>query len=132
MTITGHIFIFDGHGSFHDRQLLAGIDKIRIFDLIAIGMPDLRPCEWIIIDLRFLCNVPEAITILAPCAYGIDHIRRYHSMLHLHVGIRHCHDAAMMIRNKYELIYPGQQLTIMKTAVTVEDKDMTGYRHRKH
>ena len=31
-----------------------------------------------------------------------------------------------------DLIYPGQQLTIMKTAVTEEDKDMTGYRHRKH
>ena len=31
-----------------------------------------------------------------------------------------------------DLIYPGQQLTILKTAVTVEDKDMTGYRHRKH
>ena len=31
-----------------------------------------------------------------------------------------------------DLIYPGQQLTIMKTVVTVEDKDMTGYRHRKH
>ncbi len=31
-----------------------------------------------------------------------------------------------------DLIYPGQQLTIMKSAVTVEDKDMTGYRHRKH
>ncbi|MEP7235380.1 MAG: hypothetical protein ABI778_08805 [Ignavibacteriota bacterium] len=31
-----------------------------------------------------------------------------------------------------DLIYPGQQLTIMKTAVTEEDKDMTGYRHRRH
>jgi ribosomal protein L16 Arg81 hydroxylase len=31
-----------------------------------------------------------------------------------------------------DLIYPGQQLTILKTAVTTEDKDMTGYRHRKH
>ena len=31
-----------------------------------------------------------------------------------------------------DLIYPGQQLTILKTAVTEEDKDMTGYRHRKH
>ncbi|MDP4219665.1 MAG: LysM peptidoglycan-binding domain-containing protein [Bacteroidota bacterium] len=31
-----------------------------------------------------------------------------------------------------DLIYPGQQLSILKTAVTEEDKDMTGYRHRKH
>jgi hypothetical protein len=31
-----------------------------------------------------------------------------------------------------DLIYPGQQLTILKTPVTTEDKDMTGYRHRKH
>ena len=31
-----------------------------------------------------------------------------------------------------DLIYPGQQLTILKSAVTEEDKDMTGYRHRKH
>lgn len=31
-----------------------------------------------------------------------------------------------------DLIYPGQQLTIMKSPVTEEDKDMTGYRHRKH
>ena len=31
-----------------------------------------------------------------------------------------------------DLIYPGQQLTILKTAVTPEDKDMTGYRHRTH
>ncbi|MEI8134004.1 MAG: LysM peptidoglycan-binding domain-containing protein [bacterium] len=29
-----------------------------------------------------------------------------------------------------DLIYPGQQLKIMKTAITPEDKDMTGYRHR--
>jgi len=31
-----------------------------------------------------------------------------------------------------DLIYPGQQLTIMTSAVTPEDKDMTGYRHRSH
>jgi len=31
-----------------------------------------------------------------------------------------------------DLIYPGQQLTILKTAVTEEDKDMTGYRHRRN
>lgn len=31
-----------------------------------------------------------------------------------------------------DLIHPGQQLTIMKSPVTEEDKDMTGYRHRKH
>jgi nucleoid-associated protein YgaU len=31
-----------------------------------------------------------------------------------------------------DLIYPGQQLTILKTSVTEEDKDMTGYRHRKY
>jgi len=31
-----------------------------------------------------------------------------------------------------DLIYPGQQLTINKTAVTPEDKDYTGYRHRRH
>ena len=31
-----------------------------------------------------------------------------------------------------DLIYPGQQLTIMKSAVTEMDKDATGYRHRKH
>jgi hypothetical protein len=31
-----------------------------------------------------------------------------------------------------DLIYPGQQLTIATTPITEEDKDMTGYRHRKH
>lgn len=32
-----------------------------------------------------------------------------------------------------DLIHPGQQLTILKTAVTEQDKDATGYRHRgKH
>ncbi len=41
------------------------------------------------------------------------------------------HTNSDQIKNP-DLIYPGQQLTIMKTAVTVEDKDMTGYRHRKH
>jgi hypothetical protein len=31
-----------------------------------------------------------------------------------------------------DLIYPGQQLTIMHSTVTQEDRDATGYRHRKH
>jgi nucleoid-associated protein YgaU len=30
-----------------------------------------------------------------------------------------------------DLIYPGQQLTIPKSEVTQEDKDMTGYHHRR-
>ncbi|HYM19672.1 MAG TPA: hypothetical protein VEW28_01575 [Candidatus Kapabacteria bacterium] len=31
-----------------------------------------------------------------------------------------------------DLIYPGQQLKISESPVTDQDKDMTGYRHRKH
>ncbi|MDP4199260.1 MAG: LysM peptidoglycan-binding domain-containing protein [Bacteroidota bacterium] len=31
-----------------------------------------------------------------------------------------------------DVIQPGWQLTINKTAVTEQDKDLTGYRHRKH
>lgn len=31
-----------------------------------------------------------------------------------------------------DIIQPGMQLTILKSPVTEQDKDMTGYRHRRH
>ena len=31
-----------------------------------------------------------------------------------------------------DLIYPGQQLKVSKSAITEQDKDLTGYRHRRH
>jgi nucleoid-associated protein YgaU len=41
------------------------------------------------------------------------------------------HNNQDQIKNP-DLIYPGQQLKISETPITEQDKDLTGYRHRKH
>lgn len=41
------------------------------------------------------------------------------------------HNNQDQIKNP-DLIYPGQQLKVSKSAITEQDKDLTGYRHRRH
>src|SRR5271170_384226 len=44
-----------------DLEILAGIDQIRVLDLITVGFEDLRPLEIVTIDVRFPRDAPQGI-----------------------------------------------------------------------
>ena len=104
MPVSRQIFIFRSDRRFEDRQTHPGLDEIRIMDEILVGVPNFRPCERIVIDVRLLCDIPETIAILPPGSYRVGHIGGNHPMHHLHEVRGKCLDTLLMVWNEHQLI----------------------------